>query len=41
MFRDEQKMGNADIEKKLGLAAGTVGRLGGRGVVGEAGATIG
>ena len=41
MFRDGQKMGNADIENKLGLAAGTVGRLGGQGVIGEAGMTIG
>ena len=41
MFRDKKKMGNADIENKLGLAAGTVGRLGGPGVIGEAGMTLG
>ena len=37
MFRDEKRMGNADIENKLGLATGTVGRLGGPGVIGDAG----
>lgn len=41
MFRDEKRMGNADIESKLGLAAGTVGRLGDQGVIGEAGTAIG
>lgn len=37
MFRDEKKMSNADIENKLGLAAGTVKKLGRKGIVGEAG----
>ena len=41
MFRDEKKLGNADIENRLGLAAGTVGRLGGQGVIGEAEMTVG
>ena len=40
MFRDEKRMGNADIENKLGLVAGTVGRLGGQGIIGEAGTSI-
>ncbi|KAL8689339.1 MAG: hypothetical protein Q9218_004970 [Villophora microphyllina] len=37
MLRDEKRMGEAEIEKRLGLMQGTVGRLGKRGVVGEAG----
>lgn len=41
MFRDEKKLAGADIEKKLGLATGTVARLGPRGVVGEAGTAVG
>ena len=35
MMRDEKKMSDADIEKKLGLASGLVGKLGPKGVVGE------
>ena len=37
MFRDEKRLAGADIEKKLGLAAGTVDRLGPRAVIREAG----
>lgn len=40
MFRDDKKMTNADIEKKLGIAAGTVGKLGHKGVFGEAGMAL-
>ena len=36
LLRDEKGMGGADIEKKLGLAHGVVGRLGPSGVIGDA-----
>ena len=35
VLRDEKGMGGEEIEKKLGLAQGVVGRLGPRGVVGD------
>ena len=41
MFRDEKKLASVEIEKKLGLAAGTVARLGPRGVVAETGLGLG
>lgn len=34
-LRDEKGMGGEEIEKRLGLAQGVVGRLGPRGVVGD------
>ncbi|KAL9583066.1 MAG: hypothetical protein Q9212_002925 [Teloschistes hypoglaucus] len=37
MMRDEKRIPEAEIEKRLGLSKGMVGRLGKRGVVGEAG----
>ncbi|KAL9587988.1 MAG: hypothetical protein Q9203_003199 [Teloschistes exilis] len=37
MMRDEKRIPEAEIEKRLGLKTGTVGRLGKRGVVSEAG----
>ena len=41
MFRDEKNMTSPEIEKKLGLAPGTVAKLGPKRVVGEAGMAIG
>lgn len=35
VMRDEKGMGAGEIERVMGLAGGVVGRLGGRGVVGE------
>ena len=35
LLRDDRGMGEAEIEKRLGLAQGVVGRLGPRGVVGD------
>lgn len=35
VLRDEKGMGGEEIEKKLGLAQGVVGRLGPRGIVGD------
>lgn len=35
VMRDEKGMREGEIERKMGLAGGVVGRLGGRGVVGE------
>ena len=35
VMRDEKNIGDAEIEKKLGLAHGLVGKLGRKGVVGE------
>ena len=40
MLRDEKRMGGAEIDMKLELAAGTVQRLGRRGVVGEPGMAL-
>lgn len=37
MMRDEKRIPEAEIEKRLGLSTGMVGRLGKRGVVSEAG----
>lgn len=36
VMRDEKRMSAEEIEKSLGLAQGVVGRLGPRGVVGDA-----
>lgn len=35
VLRDERGMGGEEIEKRLGLAQGVVGRMGARGVVGD------
>ena len=35
VMRDEKRMSHTEIEKKLGLASGVVGKLGPKGVVGE------
>ena len=41
MFRDEKNLASPEIEKKLGLAPGTVAKLGPKRVVGEAGMALG
>ena len=41
MFRDEKNVASLEIEKKLGLAPGTVAKLGPKRLVGEAGMTLG
>ena len=35
MMRDDQRMGEEEIERRLGLTKGLVARLGERGVVGD------
>ena len=36
LMRDDKRMGGEEIEKRLGLAHGVVGRLGPKGVIGDA-----
>lgn len=37
ILRDEKGVGGPEIERRFGLGEGVVGRLGGRGVVGDTG----
>ena len=40
MCRDEKQMDSAEIEKKLGLASGAVGRLGRKGIIADTGTAL-